>query len=272
MAGKAKHILLELKGHLPFTAAGTLLGIIFMLVFLKAPEKTVNILFSFFHPAHVLLSAIVTASIFKIHAKGKSFVIILLIGYFGSIGIAKLSDIVVPYVGVNLLNLDSAMLKHDHSHEQDADHEADAAATLEHSDEHADNAEIHHDEDAEHHEHKSLSQFLFGDFFIVTPAALLGILIAFYMPHTKFPHFGHVLISTWASSAFLLSQIQGQMSIGSAVEIFVVLFLAVWIPCCLSDIVFPLLFVKGDVKIHGTCCNHKLHSHPHKHDDNGDTQ
>jgi len=28
------------------------------------------------------------------------------------------------------------------------------------------------------------------------------------------------------------------------VAIFLFLFLAVWIPCCLSDIVFPLLFVK----------------------------
>ena len=27
--------------------------------------------------------------------------------------------------------------------------------------------------------------------------------------------------------------------------IFVFLFIAVWVPCCLSDIVFPLLFVKG---------------------------
>ncbi|AHM58129.1 hypothetical protein EAL2_808p06260 (plasmid) [Peptoclostridium acidaminophilum DSM 3953] len=31
------------------------------------------------------------------------------------------------------------------------------------------------------------------------------------------------------------------------VIIFVFLFLAVWIPCCTSDIVFPLLFVKEKV-------------------------
>jgi len=262
MAGKTKHILLELKGHLPFTVLGTLIGLIFILVFRNASEKTTDSLFAVFHPAHVLLSAIVTASIFKIHAKGKNFLIILLIGYFGSIGVAKLSDIVVPYVGANLLGLDSAMLKHSHSNEQDA----------EHGDEHADDAQMNHDEAEGHDEHKSLSQFLFGDFLIVTPAAILGILIAFYMPHTKFPHFGHVLISTWASSAFLLSRIGGQMSIASAMEIFMVLFLAVWVPCCLSDIIFPLLFVKGDIEIHGSCCNHKLHSHPHTHDDEQDTQ
>jgi len=28
--------------------------------------------------------------------------------------------------------------------------------------------------------------------------------------------------------------------------VFIVLFVAVWVPCCLSDIVFPPLFVKED--------------------------
>jgi hypothetical protein len=27
--------------------------------------------------------------------------------------------------------------------------------------------------------------------------------------------------------------------------IFLFLFLAVWVPCCVSDIVYPLLFVRG---------------------------
>jgi hypothetical protein len=31
----------------------------------------------------------------------------------------------------------------------------------------------------------------------------------------------------------------------SCLTVFVFLFLAVWIPCCVSDIVFPLLFVKA---------------------------
>ena len=30
--------------------------------------------------------------------------------------------------------------------------------------------------------------------------------------------------------------------------IFVFLFLAVWVPCCVSDIIFPLLFVNGGRK------------------------
>jgi hypothetical protein len=33
------------------------------------------------------------------------------------------------------------------------------------------------------------------------------------------------------------------------VGVFVVLFIAVWLPCCISDIVFPLLFVNPDVEL-----------------------
>jgi len=34
----------------------------------------------------------------------------------------------------------------------------------------------------------------------------------------------------------------------SSVTIFIFLFLAVWLPCCVSDIVFPLLFVTNEQK------------------------
>jgi hypothetical protein len=37
----------------------------------------------------------------------------------------------------------------------------------------------------------------------------------------------------------------GQLSVLKAVGCFGFLFLAVWLPCCISDIVFPLLFVKS---------------------------
>jgi len=38
----------------------------------------------------------------------------------------------------------------------------------------------------------------------------------------------------------------GQLSVWKAVGSFGFLFLAVWLPCCVSDIVFPLLFVRGE--------------------------
>ncbi|MHC4194173.1 MAG: hypothetical protein ACYSP9_08385, partial [Planctomycetota bacterium] len=81
---KAKHILVELKGHTPFTVFGAVLGILFMLVFKNASGVGSRTLFTVFHPGHVVLSAIVTASMFKLHAARKNFALVLLVGYFGS--------------------------------------------------------------------------------------------------------------------------------------------------------------------------------------------
>jgi hypothetical protein len=71
----------------------------------------------------------------------------------------------------------------------------------------------------------------------------LGIAIALLRPMTKFPHSGHVLISTWASLFHIIMAIGQTINMVTIISVFVFLFLAVWLPCCLSDIIFPLLFV-----------------------------
>ena len=240
---KTKHILLELKGHLPFTTFGALLGIAFMLLFSRSSEKTSHILFSIFHPSHVILSAIVTTSMFKVHAFKKHFITILIVGYFGSVGIATLSDIIMPHIGSELLGLN--MPTHTELHHKDSE-VADESG----------------------HIHKHAEGIHFGfikEWYLVNPAALLGILIGYFLPHTKFPHAGHILISTWASSAYLLMRVYTEINVLAMVEIFLILFLSVWIPCCVSDIVFPLVFVKSDIELAGPCPEHRLHSHPHRH-------
>ena len=75
--------------------------------------------------------------------------------------------------------------------------------------------------------------------------AILGIIIAYFWPRTRFPHAGHVLISTWASSFHVLMNTHRELTPMMFVGVFIVLFIAVWLPCCVSDIVFPLLFVKS---------------------------
>jgi hypothetical protein len=78
---------------------------------------------------------------------------------------------------------------------------------------------------------------------LVNPLAVVAIVIAYNKPMTKFPHAMHVLISTWASLFHMLMAAEH----GHAIQylgIFVFLFLAVWVPCCFSDIVFPMLFVR----------------------------
>ncbi|MHC4158520.1 MAG: hypothetical protein ACYSSO_05510 [Planctomycetota bacterium] len=239
---KTKHIFVELKGHSPFTILGALLGIFFMLLFRHVSGAGGRTLFVIFHPAHVVLSAMVTASMFRMHAAGKRFVIVLLMGFFGSVGIATLSDVVIPHVGTELLGLHIPT-----------------------------EAEIHHQRDDltekdthGHREHKVHLGFI-EEWYIVNPAALLGVLIAYSLPRTKFPHLGHVLISTWASSSYLLMNMRSEITVVAAIGIFTVLFIAIWVPCCISDIVFPLLFVKPDLEIAEPCPVHDRHSHPHIH-------
>jgi len=79
---------------------------------------------------------------------------------------------------------------------------------------------------------------------LVNPLAIIGIIIAYFSPKTKFPHFGHVLLSTWASLFHIILAIGKSLNWYSYLVIFLFLFIAVWIPCCVSDIAFPLLFVK----------------------------
>ena len=80
---------------------------------------------------------------------------------------------------------------------------------------------------------------------ITNPPALVGIAIGYLLPITRFPHAGHVLISTWASLFHILMAVGIGLEWWKFVAIFAFLFIAVWLPCCLSDIVYPLLFVKN---------------------------
>ena len=240
---KIRHILAELKGHSPFTLLGSFFGILFMLAFRNSGESSQHLLFSIFHPAHVALSALVATSMFKIHSLKKHFLLIIIIGYFGSVGIATLSDIVIPYFSTRILGLD--IPSHEQIHNPDADHSE------------------------EHLSEKSKIHFAFIDeWYVVNPAAFLGIFIAFYRPGTKFPHAAHILISIWASSSYLLMSIKSNVDTAAAIGIFVTLFISTWVPCCFGDIIFPLLFVKSDLQMTGSCPIHKKHSHEHTQKDN----
>ncbi len=88
---------------------------------------------------------------------------------------------------------------------------------------------------------------------LINPLVFASIVIAYKMPVTKCPHAGHVLVSTWAS-LFHMMMAAGHGHDVSYIGIFIFLFLAVWIPCCFSDIVFPLFFVPEDKRA-GSCCH-----------------
>lgn len=281
MQGRFKAIVSELRLHAPFTLFGAATGVLAMLLFANASPEVSRRLFQVFHPGHVVLSAIVTASLFRLHERKRGFLAVLLVGYFGAIGVATLSDSVLPFFGESLLGVaipthadlhahedghEGAALHvdeeqvHDHaSHEDEADpadvhtheahdhgSEAHVHEEHEHGHEHAESAVESHDHDAHGHgDGPHIHLGFIEDWYLVNPAALLGVLIAWFWPRTRFPHAGHVLISTWASSFHVLMNTHREFTPTMFVGVFVVLFVAVWLPCCISDIVVPMLFVRS---------------------------
>ena len=70
-----KRIIDELREHAPITALGALSGIVIMLLFKDMPRTVSEELFYVFHPLHILLSALATATMYRLHTcpqgKGK---------------------------------------------------------------------------------------------------------------------------------------------------------------------------------------------------------
>lgn len=200
----------ELRAHAPFTALGTLTGalVLGLLLWSHAPRSLSVGLFWTLHPVHVLLSALVTTAMFRRYG-GRGPVTTIAIGYAGAVGIATLSDCLLPFVGEWLLNLP----------------------------------------------HRGLHLGFIEKWWLVNPLAGTGILLGVVWPHTHLPHAGHVLLSTWASLFHITMAVGTGLSVADGTLIAVFLFLSVWLPCCTSDIVFPLLFApEGSLPGSGACC------------------
>ncbi len=189
----------ELREHAPFTALGAISGIIILMIMLRLDviPGVSSTVFYVLHPLHIVLSAMVTTAMYRKYGNGKLWTTVL-VGYLGSIGIATVSDSLIPYLGESLLDLPNREL------------------------------------------HLGFTE----KWWVVNPAALLGIALSYWKTVTKLPHYGHVLISTWASSFHIIMALGTTVNWVLLLVIFLFLFLAVWIPVCLSDIVFPLLFTK----------------------------
>ncbi|MCK4369413.1 MAG: hypothetical protein KAV68_07145 [Dehalococcoidales bacterium] len=197
-----RRITKELKEHIPFTALGALTGIIITVIIVlgNVPFHISHTIFYTLHPVHVLLSALVTTAMYMRYRKGKIWVAIL-IGWTGSIGIATISDAIIPYLGGTLLHIPMEF------------------------------------------------EVPFIEHWWLNLLALAGIGIGYWKQTTKIPHLGHVLLSTWASLFYIMTFGKIADWIPLLPFIFLILFLAVWIPCCTSDIVYPLLFVKKEPEL-----------------------
>jgi hypothetical protein len=229
---KLKLIAAELKNHSPFTLLGAATGIVFMLAGRQWFQGQAETLFSVFHPLHVVLSAMVTAALFEIHRKASNFLIILVIGVVGSIGVATLSDCILPFFGESILG--AAIPTHAGSHDTAHDHET------------GESEDTVCEQEINECGHPRWHIGFIEEWYLVFPAAVIGVLLAYFKPKTHLPHASHVLLSTWASSAHMLMNTHADMTATLLLGMFIVLFLAVWLPCCVSDIIFPLLFVGPD--------------------------
>ena len=215
-----KRILQELRTHAPFTLLGTVAGVIVTLVVVYAgvPRGISRSLFEGFHPAHVLFSALVTTAVYRLH-NPRRLLAAVVIGYIGAVGIGTLSDCLIPFLGEAIIGL--------------------------------------HDP----HMHGEMHIGFIHLWWLVNPLALVGIGIAMVRPRTRLPHAGHVLLSTAASLFHMLMGLHTghgpHASAWTVVMIPVFLFLAVWLPCCTSDIIFPLLFCRDHRE--GKAC--PLHGH-----------
>jgi hypothetical protein len=208
-----KRIGRELWHHIPFTAAGAVTGIIAMVVITQLHVSTgmSEALFYTFHPLHLLFSAIVTTALYRKNRKSP-FWLTILICYAGPLVVGTLSDAIIPYIEGSAISINIGF-------------------------------ELPFIETAR------MPFIGIPEWIPVNGAAFIGIAIGYFKPSTKFPHMWHILISTWASLLYFTS-------FGAADWLpllplfFLFLFLAVWIPCCFSDIVFPLLWTGKETDHH----------------------
>jgi len=209
----------ELWHHIPYTAAGAITGILAMVIIsrLNVSDNVSEALFYTFHPLHLLLSAIVTTALYRKHRKSPFWLTIPLC-YLGPVIIGTLSDAVIPFIEGNTVNITVSF-------------------------------ELPFIETAK------MPFIGIPEWIIVNGAVLLGIGIGYFKPNTRFPHLWHILISTWATLLYF-SAFGTVEWLSRLPTLFIFLFLAVWIPCVFSDIVFPLL-IAG-----------KEHDHEHGHDHN----
>ncbi|MEM4699577.1 MAG: hypothetical protein QXT74_01345 [Candidatus Nezhaarchaeales archaeon] len=108
--GRLSHVALELAYHAPFTALGTAIGM--ALVWALALHAYVGAVgegaFHALHAVHILLSAMVTAAVYRRH--GADYVKALAVGVAGSVPICSVSDVAIPFLGGRLLGLEGLEL------------------------------------------------------------------------------------------------------------------------------------------------------------------
>ncbi len=190
----------ELKKHAPFTLAGALSGVVLLVLLRRLSWDISYRAFYTLHPMHVFFSGLVTASLYRRHRYGdqtfhRQRAVILVVGFVGAIGVATLSDSIIPFAAEWLLHLPD----------------------------------------------RELHLGFIEKWWLVNPLALAGAAMALVRSWSRLPHAGHVLLSTYASLFHLMMAMGDRQGVVLYAGIFLFLFLTVWLPGSLSDIVLPVV-------------------------------
>lgn len=89
----------------------------------------------------------------------------------------------------------------------------------------------------------------------VLGASMLGSIIGIWAKATRFPHFVHVFLSVFASLFYLLAFIPEITALSMIISLGIV-FIAVLVPCCIGDMLIPVLLLKRELE---PCSCHEHH-------------
>lgn len=216
--GGASPLRTELTEHLPFSVSSVALGLtVAGIICALVPDDTASHgassagpagpLFHLFHPSHTFFSAAATTAMFWRY--DRKLWLAVLIGMIGAVGVCGISDILMPYAAQVVLQAFGRVTGELHLH----------ICVLEEPG-------------------------------LVLPFAVAGVFVGLGAARTVgrstlFSHSLHVFTSTMASIFYLIGPFDRLAWIDSLGLVFVFVIAAVMIPCCLSDIVFPLAATKS---------------------------
>jgi len=202
---KSEAIWSELREHLPFSLGASLLAGILVAVLYNFGSVPSEELFEFLHPAHVLVSAVATSAIYWRY-RGS-----MVGGRWSMAGGEWVKAVLVGVVGAILIGTLSDVL---------LPWLAGNLFSL----------------------HTHLHLPILEEPILILGVALVGSVIGMYRDFFNVGHSLHIFLSVFASLFYLLAFSVELGSLG-IVLVSVLVFVAVYVPCCISDIVFPLLFV-----------------------------
>lgn len=241
----------ELKAHLPFTLGVTVAVVLAIGIISLFREAEWQREFRGAHMMHIFISAIVSSAV--AFRQLRNVAIAMSVGIVFSIAFCTFSDAALPQAGAKLFNLQDSHAEADahaegEAHaEEEAHDEAEAHADGEAHEEGDAHAHAEGDGHAGHGGHSVLDHFLdlnhliFTLFFAVV-GAFIGMARIGKLPVSIIAHSLHTTLSAVASLLYLLWVLKTPwFEWAQAPAVLVTLFIAVFLPCILSDVVMPVV-------------------------------